>query len=141
MYHLLTHLPLLTYVIYPLNIFSFEKSGNFLCKVQIKQLPMSEATDVVILEEPFEQPPDIPDVGCEIQLATLFGKCSYMIRKDQVRDLKIANVNQLSHQDSVSIVIKSAIQRGWYKIFQCQISHICILMIFKKCKCSVLYYD
>ena len=84
---------------------------------------MSEATDVVILEEPFEQPPDIPDVGCEIQLATLFGKCSYMIRKDQVRDLKIANVNQLSHQDSVSIVIKSAIQRGWYEIFQYQIRH------------------
>ena len=73
---------------------------------------MSEATDVVILEEAFDQPPDIPDVGCEIQFATLFGKCSYMIRKDQVRDLEIANIHQLSYQDSVSIVIKSAIQRG-----------------------------
>ena len=79
---------------------------------------MSEATDVVILEEAFEQSPDIPDLGCEIELATLFGKCSYMIRKDQVRDLRIANVNQLSHQDSVSLVIKSAIQRGMYKSIQ-----------------------
>ena len=53
-----------------------QKVNNSLEQVQIKQLPMSEATDVVILEEAFDQPPDIPDVGCEIQFATLFGKCS-----------------------------------------------------------------
>ena len=81
-----------------------QKVNNSLEQVQIKQLPMSEATDVVILEEAFDQPPDIPDVGCEIQFATLFGQCSYMIRKDQVRDLEIANIHQLSYQDCLMVL-------------------------------------
>jgi hypothetical protein len=66
----------------------------------------------LIFEETFTEAPSISDHGTVLVLANQFGDCRYLMTRDQIRNLQIPSVNQILHHDSISMLIKRAIQRG-----------------------------
>ncbi len=76
--------------------------------------PMALGTDVegVNIEEDYSQEPSIADHGTTIRYATLFGICEYVLPKSQIRNLKIPSVSEISHHESVSVLLRRAVQRG-----------------------------
>ncbi len=91
--------------------FGFPFGGNS-DKVIVKKMPLGTSVERIIFEEAYAEPPAISDHGTTIVLATQFGDCQYLMNKHQFRNLVIPSVNQISHHESISVLIKRAIQRG-----------------------------
>ena len=87
-----------------------EKKEN----VRIKKLPPTDENieRLVIQDEMKDSPITISDHGIKIKLATQFGECDEILRHENVRNTVVQSVHQIAANDSVSLVVRSAIQRG-----------------------------
>ncbi len=81
-------------------------------KVVVKRMPLGGNVERIIFEEEYREAPAISDHGTTIRLATQFGDCEHLMRKEHFRNLVIPSVEQISHHESISVLIKRAIQRG-----------------------------
>ena len=52
------------------------------------------------------------DHDIELQLVTQFGECEKILRSENVRNIDVRSVCQIAEDDSVSLVVRRAIQRG-----------------------------
>ena len=82
-------------------------------KVKIrKSLTVEEDERLVIEQEMENSDIVIPDCGIKLLLVTQFGKCEKILQSKNVRDVVMESVQQIAENDSVSLVVKRAIQRG-----------------------------
>ena len=92
--------------------FSFPFLKNKNC-IELKKIPLGENIERLLL---IGQMPDttiaISDYGVRVLLVTQFGEVQTFIRRENVRNVVIENVKQIAENDSVSLVIRRAIQRG-----------------------------
>ena len=92
--------------------FSFPFLKNKNC-IELKKIPLGENIERLLL---IGQMPDttiaISDYGVRVLLVTQFGEVQTFIRLENVRNVVIENVKQIAENDSVSLVIRRAIQRG-----------------------------
>ncbi len=89
--------------------FPFGRSKD---KAVVKKMPLGTKVERVIFEEDYAEAPAISDHGTTILLATRFGDCQYLMNKGQFRNLVIPSVNEISHHESISVLIRRAVQRG-----------------------------
>ena len=80
--------------------------------VIVKRMALGTDVERVIVEEDYAHAPNISDHGTTIRYATLFGQCEYLLQRSQIRNLHIPSVNQMSRHESVSVLLRRAIQRG-----------------------------
>ena len=92
--------------------FSFPFLKNKNC-IELKKIPLGENIERLLL---IGQMPDttiaISDYGVRVLFVTQFGEVQTFIRRENVRNVVIENVKQIAENDSVSLVIRRAIQRG-----------------------------
>ena len=92
--------------------FSFPFLGNKNC-IELKKIPLGENIERLLL---IGQMPDtaiaISDYGVRVLLVTQFGEVQTFIRRENVRNVVIDSVKQIAENDSVSLVVRRAIQRG-----------------------------
>lgn len=78
-----------------------------------KKVFQTDNIETLIFEEEFREDPCVSDHGSTIKLVSKFGECEYLLRKEQIRNVKIPTLNEtLSDHESLAILIKRAIQRG-----------------------------
>ena len=105
-YHLFNHV---------LELCSFDFGfpfGNKEDNVIVKRMALGTDVERVIIEEDYVNAPNISDHGTLIRFATQFGQCEHIIRRSQIRNLHIPSISQISNHDSISVLLKRAIQRG-----------------------------
>ena len=105
-YHLFNHV---------LELCSFDFGfpfGNKEDNVIVKRMALGTDVERVIIEEKYVNAPNISDHGTLIKFTTQFGQCEYIIRRSQIRNLHIPSISQISNHDSISVLLKRAIQRG-----------------------------
>ena len=92
--------------------FSFPFLRNKNC-IELKKIPLGENIERLLLTG---QMPDttiaISDYGARVLLVTQFGEAQTFVRRENVRDVVIESVRQIAENDSVSLVVRRAIQRG-----------------------------
>ena len=90
--------------------FPFVRNKN--C-IELKKISLGENIERLLL---IGQMPDttiaISDYGVRVQLVTQFGEVQTFIRRENVRNVVIESVKQIAENDSVSLVVRRAIQRG-----------------------------
>ena len=81
--------------------------------VKIKNLSMGENIErLVIEEETDDRSIAVSDHGIRLLIVTQFGECEKILRRENVRDIVVESVRQIAENDSVSLVVRRAIQRG-----------------------------
>ena len=81
--------------------------------VTIKKISMGKNIErLVIKDEMKDFSISISDHGTRLLLVTQFGKCEKLILRENVRNINVESVNQIAQNDSVSLVVRRAIQRG-----------------------------
>lgn len=78
----------------------------------VKKVSMGEQVQRVIIEEQFKEDLSISDHGSIMKFVTQFGICHKKISREDIRDIVIQSVKQIACHDSVSLVIRRAVQRG-----------------------------
>ena len=81
-------------------------------KTTVKKVSMGESIQRLVIEEPLKEQFVMPDHGTNLLLVTQFGMCEKIIHRADLRDISIQNTTQIARYDSVSLVIRRAIQRG-----------------------------
>ena len=81
--------------------------------VKIKKFSMGENIErLVIEEETNDSSIAISDHGISLLLVTQFGECEKVLLCENVRNIVVESVHQIAENDSVSLVVRRAIQRG-----------------------------
>ena len=81
--------------------------------VKIKKFSMGENIErLVIEEETNDSSIAISDHGISLLLVTQFGQCEKVLLCENVRNIVVESVHQIAENDSVSLVVRRAIQRG-----------------------------
>ena len=81
--------------------------------VKIKKLSMGENIErLVIEEETKDSSIAISDHGISLLLVTQFGECEKVLLCENVRNIVVESVHQIAENDSISLVVRRAIQRG-----------------------------
>ena len=78
----------------------------------IKSFTAERIQRLVIEEEIEDDNIALADQGTVLLLVTQFGECEEMLRPGNVRDIAVQSVRQIAESDSVSLVVRRAIQRG-----------------------------
>ena len=78
----------------------------------VKKVFMGENIQRLVLEDTCQENIAISDHGINLIFVTQFGKCEKILRREDMRNLVIQNVKQIANHDSVSLVVRRAIQRG-----------------------------
>ena len=81
-------------------------------KVKIRKSLTAVDERLVIEQEMGNSNIVIPDCGIKLLLVTQFGECEKILHSKNVRDVVTESVRQIAENDSVSLVVKRAIQRG-----------------------------
>ena len=78
----------------------------------VKKVFMGENIQRLVLEDTCQENIAISDHGTNLIFVTQFGKCEKILGREDTRNLVIQSVTQIAKHDSVSLVVRRAIQRG-----------------------------
>ena len=82
-------------------------------KVKIKRLSMGKHVERLVIEEEIEDASvTITGHGIELLLVTQFGEYKKTLRPENVRDMAVDSICKIAKNDSVSLVVRRAIQRS-----------------------------
>ena len=73
---------------------------------------MGENIQRLVLEDTFKENIAISDHGTNLIFVTQFGMYEKILRREDMRNLVVQSVTQIAKHDSVSLVVRRAIQRG-----------------------------
>ena len=80
---------------------------------KIKKIPLGNVLEKIVIEQPVRLSDlSISDHGANIHIATKFGSCDFVLPRQNVRNIKLQSISQISKHESISLVIKKSVQRG-----------------------------
>ena len=80
---------------------------------KIKKIPLGNVLEKIVIEQPVRLSDlSISDHGANIHIATKFGGCDFVLPRQNVRNIKLQSISQISKHESISLVIKKSVQRG-----------------------------
>ena len=80
----------------------------------VKKIPLGNGLEKIVIEQPMSAVSNlsISDHGAHIFIATMFGNCDIILPRHNVRNIKLQSLSQISKHESISLVIRKAVQRG-----------------------------
>ena len=80
----------------------------------VKKIPLGNGLEKIVIEQPMSAISNlsISDHGSHIFIATMFGSCDIILPRHNVRNIKLQSLSQISKHESISLVIRKAVQRG-----------------------------
>ena len=81
-------------------------------EVKIRKTSIAEHIGRLIIEEVNDRKIEILDQEKLILLVTQFGQCEKVLRSENLRNIVVENTRQIAENDSISLVVRRAIQRG-----------------------------
>ena len=78
----------------------------------IKKIPVNLHDKIVIEQAVCMSNLSISDHGANIHIATKFGFCDVVLQRQNMRNIKLQSISQISRHESISLVIKKSVQRG-----------------------------
>ena len=96
----------------PFCIFDFGFPFGVADLATIKKIP-GNVLEKIVIEQPVSLSNlSISDHGANIRIATKFGVCETVLQRQNVRNIKLQSISQISKHESISLVIKKSVQRG-----------------------------
>ena len=79
----------------------------------MKKIPLGNNKEKIVIEQPIKSSNlSMSDHGAVLHLATQFGSCDFVLPRQNVRNIKLQSISQISKHESISLVIKKSVQRG-----------------------------
>ena len=79
----------------------------------VKKIPLGNGKEKIVIEQPMRASNlSISDHGAVLHLATQFGSCDALLPRQNIRNIKLQSISQISKHESISLVIKKSVQRG-----------------------------
>ena len=86
---------------------------NKMEKVKIKKVSIGENIERLVIEEETEHKSiAMSEHGINLLLVTQFGECEKILQRENLRNFVVESVHQIAENDSVSLIVRRAIERG-----------------------------